>query len=237
MTYLGKETRFTWLGHSSVLVETPSGKRVLIDPWLAGNPACPAHLREPKALDLMLITHGHFDHMADCVKLARRTRAPVVCNYEIGHWLKKQGIEAVTQMNKGGTIEACALQITMTNAFHSSGIEDGDTIVYGGEPCGYVLETENEFRFYHSGDTCVFGDMALIGELYEPELALLPIGGHFTMGPREAAKAAHLLGVKTVVPIHFGTFELLAGTATALREAIGSLPIGVVDWKPGDTLE
>ncbi len=237
MTYLGKETRFTWCGHSSFLVETPSGKRVMIDPWLAGNPACPKKLHDPGPIDLILVTHGHSDHSSDSVPLARKTGATVVANWEVGHWLKKSGVKNVIQMNKGGSVEVCGLNVTMTNAFHSSGIQVGDELIYGGEPAGYVIETENEFRFYHAGDTCVFGDMKLIGELYEPTLAMLPIGDHFTMGPREAAKAASLLGVKVVIPMHFGTFDILTGTAKALRDAIGSLPITVVELKPGETLE
>ena len=237
MTYLGKETRFTWYGHSTFLVETPSGTRVMIDPWLTDNPACPDSHKDPGDLDLIMVTHGHFDHVADCVALSQKTGAPVVANFEVGHWLQKKGVAEVIQMNKGGTVEAANLQITMVNAFHSSGITDGDEMIYGGEPAGFVCETENEFRFYHAGDTCVFGDMKLIGELYEPELAFLPIGDHFTMGPREAAKAAHLLGVGIVVPMHYGTFPLLTGTPAALRDAIGTLPINVVDLEPGGTLE
>ena len=237
MTYLGKETRFTWCGHSTFLVETPSGKRVLIDPWLDGNPACPEDLYDPGPIDLILVTHGHPDHIASCVPVAKRTGAMVIANFEVGHWLMQKGLGSVVQMNKGGTTEASDLQITMTNAHHSGGIIDDGEIIYGGEPAGYVIETENGFRFYHAGDTCVFGDMALIAELYEPELAILPIGDLFTMGPREAAKAAQLLDVKVVIPMHYGTFPALTGTPEALREAIGSLPITVVELEPGGTLE
>ena len=208
MTYLGRETRFTWLGHSTFLVETPSGKRVLIDPWLQDNPSCPEDLKGIDSIDLILVTHGHFDHIGDVVSVAGKTGATVICNIEIGHWLEKQGVENIRAMNKGGTQEAAGLQVTMTDAHHSSGILDGECYVYGGEAAGFVVEAENEFRFYFAGDTCVFGDMRLIGELYEPELAFLPIGDYFTMGPREAAKAAHLLGVKIVVPMHYGTFPL-----------------------------
>ncbi len=237
MTYLGKETRFTWFGHATFLVETPSGKRVLIDPWLEDNPSCPDSLKKVDGIDLILVTHGHFDHIGDAVNVAKKCGSTVVCNLEIGHWLEKQGVADVQSMNKGGTQEVADLQITMTTAYHSSGILDGENMVYGGEPAGFVVETENEFRFYFAGDTCVFGDMKLIGELYEPEVAFLPIGDHFTMGPREAAKAAHLLGVKVVVPMHYATFDLLTGTPEALRQAIGSLPITVVELKPGESLE
>ena len=237
MTYLGKETRFTWCGHSTFLVETPGGRRVMFDPWLKENPSCPDSLKDPGDIDLILLTHGHFDHIADAEFLAKKTGAQVVCNFEVGHWLQSKGVEDVVQMNKGGCVEACDLQITMVNAFHSSGILDGDRMIYGGEPAGFVVETENEFRFYNAGDTCVFGDMKLIGEMYEPHLAMLPIGDHFTMGPREAAKAAHLLNVKCVIPMHFGTFPVLTGTPAALREYIGSLPIQIFEIEPGETIE
>ncbi|MFQ5653105.1 MAG: metal-dependent hydrolase [Planctomycetota bacterium] len=237
MTYLGRETTFQWLGHSTFVVGTPSGKRVIIDPWLDANPSCPAECKDPGPIDLVLVTHGHFDHLSDAAPLAKKHKAQVVANFEVGSWLEKQGVTDVIAMNKGGTVEVAGLQVTMTNAFHSGGISDGDRIIYGGEPAGYVVETESEFRFYHAGDTCVFGDMALIKELYEPSLAMLPIGDHFTMGPREAAKAAHLLGVQVVIPMHYGTFDLLTGTPEKLRVAIGALPIQVVELQPGEMLE
>ena len=237
MTYIGKETRFIWCGHSTFVVETPSGNRVLFDPWFTGNPSIPESLQDPGKIDLIVVSHGHADHFADCIPLAKKNDCPVVCNYEIGEWLKKQGLENVVQVQKGGTVEACALQITMVNASHSSSIQDGDQLIYGGEPAGFIVETENEFRFYFAGDTCVFGDMALIGEMYEPWMAILPIGDLFTMGPREAAKAAHLLDVKCVLPMHWGTFPALTGTPTELKEHIGALPIEVFEIKPGDTIE
>ncbi len=236
MSYLGKETTFTWLGHATFLIGTPSGHRVIVDPWLE-NPKCPKEFRDPGPIDLILLTHGHLDHIADAVPLGKKYGCPVVTNPEIAHWLRSQGLENIIEMNKGGTVEVCDLQITMTNAHHSSGITDGDQIIYGGEPAGYVVETENEFRFYIAGDTCVFGDMALIRELHGPTLAILPIGDRYTMGPREAAKAAHLLGVRVVIPSHYGTFPVLCGTPEQLREAIGRLPIQVVDLEPGATLE
>ena len=237
MTYLDKETCFTAYGHSTFLVETPDGRRVLIDPWLKENPSCPDNLKEVEDIDLILVTHGHFDHIGDVIDVAKKTSAQVVCNPELGHWFEKNNVANVNSMNKGGTIEICGLRVTMTTAHHSSGILDGDTYVHGGDPAGFVVETESEFSFYYAGDTCVFGDMALIGEIYQPLLAFLPIGDHFTMGPREAAKAAHLLGVKVVIPMHYGTFDLLTGTPEALRKAIGSLPIQVVELKPGESLE
>lgn len=235
--YLGKETRFTWLGHSTFLVETSGGSRVLIDPWLEGNPRCPAEFHDPGEVDVILVSHGHFDHIAGVEAVARKYKPQIVCNYEIGHYFESKGLENVVQMNKGGTVEAADLRVTMTNAFHSSGIVDGDQMIYGGEPAGFIVETDSEFRFYFAGDTCVFGDMALIGEMYEPWLAILPIGDHFTMGPREAAKAAHLLNAKMVLPMHYGTFPLLTGTPQALREAIGTLPIQVAELEPGGVLE
>lgn len=239
MTYLGKETPLTWLGHATFLFGTPSGRRVIIDPWLKGNPSCPKEYHDPDLIDLILLTHGHADHISDVIPLATKHGSKVVANVEICHWLRGKGIpdEQVVEMNKGGTIEVCGLQVTMTDAKHSSGILDGDQFVYGGEPGGFVIETENQFRFYYAGDTCVFGDMSLIGELYSPSLAILPIGDHYTMGPREAAKAAHLLGVQMVVPMHFGTFPILHGSPEMLREAIGTLPIQVLDIEPGETLE
>ena len=233
---LGAGARFTWLGHSTFLVETPGRKNLLVDPWVAGNPACPPRLKKLPKLDALLVTHGHFDHLGDAVDLAKEHGCPVVCCYEIACWLKRKGVETSLEMNKGGTVEVAGVRATMVSADHSCGIADGDAILYGGGAAGFVVTLENGYRFYHAGDTNVFGDMALIGQVYKPDLALLPIGGLYTMGPLEAPHAVRLLGVRKVVPMHFGTFPALSGKPEDLRDLCGSR-VEVFDLRPGDSLE
>jgi len=235
---LGAGARFTWLGHATFLVETPGKKNLLVDPWVEGNPACPARLKKLPALDALLVTHGHFDHIADAVSLAKEHGCPVVSNFETACWLKSKGVTTTVEMNKGGTVEVAGVKATMVSADHSCGISDGDAIVYGGEAGGYVVTLENGFRFYHAGDTNVFGDMALIGQIYKPDLAMLPIGGLYTMGPLEASHAVRLLGVKKVVGMHWGTFPPLTGRPEELRELCGGVKgLEVFDLEPGDSLE
>jgi L-ascorbate metabolism protein UlaG (beta-lactamase superfamily) len=233
---LGAGARFTWLGHATFLVETPGKRNLLIDPWVAGNPACPLRLKKLPKLDAILVTHGHFDHAGDAVALAKEHRCPVVSNYETACWLRSKGVESTVEMNKGGTVEVAGVKVTMVSADHSCGITDGDAIVYGGEAAGFVVTLENGFRFYHAGDTNVFGDMALLGQVYKPDLAMLPVGGLYTMGPLEASHAVRLLGVKRVIPMHFGTFPPLAGKPSELRELCGSRA-EVLDLAPGDSIE
>ena len=221
---LDRDTTFTWYGQACVRVDTPGGKVVLIDPWF-GNPLSPIGADAVDRCDLLLVTHAHSDHLGDAVALASRLRPVWPCIHEMSLWLGRRlpgGSDAVIGMNKGGTVEVAGIRVTMTRADHSSGDWNpgADTTLYLGEPVGFVVEVENGFRFYHAGDTAVFGDMALIGELYRPEFAILPIGGHYTMGPREAAKAVALLGVRHVMPIHYGAFPILAGTPAELRAAL-----------------
>lgn len=234
--YLNNGVSLTWLGHGSFLV-TFRDTTILIDPWVMGNPACPDRLKQFDKIDLMLITHGHFDHIGDAVTLAKKHEPTVVCIFETGAWLEKKGVKRVEGMNKGGTLPFGDLTITMTGADHSCGITDDDgSIIYGGEAVGFVIGFPNGFRLYHAGDTNVFGDMALIRELYAPDLACLPIGDRFTMGPREVAKAIELLGVKSVIPMHFGTFPLLTGTPAKLREATAKMDVRLHELEPGQTL-
>ena len=224
----------TWLGHSSYRLRTPGGKEVLIDPWYTGNPAFPAAAR-PKSADLILVTHGHFDHFTDVVAMAKETGATVAAIWEITTYLGTKGIKNLEPMNKGGTITAKGLRVTMTDARHSSSFDDNGTTVYLGEAAGFIVKLENGQVIYFAGDTALFGDMKLIGELYRPDIAFLPIGDRFTMGPDTAAMAARWLGVKLVVPMHHGTFPALTGTPEQLEDHLAGSSIEVLKLKPGET--
>jgi L-ascorbate metabolism protein UlaG (beta-lactamase superfamily) len=237
MAHFPDGLQITWLGHSTFRIVTPSGKRLLIDPWVMNNPACPDDLKDPGPLDAMLITHGHFDHIDDAVQLGRSTGAQMVSIAETAGWLGSKGLENLVDFNKGGTVEVAGCKVHMTHAVHSCGITDGDRIVYGGEAAGYVVELEDGFKLYHAGDTAVFSDMALIGKLLRPDIALLPIGDWYTMGPVSAAEAIRLLGVKTVIPMHFGTFPVLTGTPAQLREAASDVEgLEILDVDPGGSI-
>ena len=223
----------TWLGHSAFRIDTPGGKRVYVDPFLNGNPKCPDAEKEPERVDLILLTHGHDDHVGDTVRLYEQFKPRVIAQVELRWWLESQGVEGASgsDPNKGGTVDVDGVRVTLTDANHSSSIDDK----YMGEPSGLVVALEDGFTLYFAGDTNVFGDMALIRRLYEPELAVLPIGDHYTMGPKEAAGALELLGVKRCVPCHWGTFELLTGTPDALRE-LAPASVEIVDLAPGGSV-
>jgi L-ascorbate metabolism protein UlaG (beta-lactamase superfamily) len=239
---IGRDTAFTWHGHACVEVTTPGGRTILFDPWF-GNPKSDRTADSVQRCDLLLVTHGHGDHVGDAVALGARLRPAWPCIHEMSLWLARRlpgGADQVIGMNKGGTLETAGLRVTMTAADHSAGDWNpgAETTLYLGEPAGFVVELENGFRIYHAGDTNVFGDMALIRDLYRPDLAMLPIGGHYTMGPREAALATELLGVRHVLPIHWGTFPILAGTPAELQAAITETGghATVIAWEPGQTV-
>ena len=225
--------QITYLGHSAFRLRTPGGKEILFDPWYTGNPSFPAAAR-PKAADLILISHGHSDHITDAAAMAKATGATVVGIWEVTSWLGSKGIQNLEPMNKGGSITTKGLRITMTDARHSSSFDENG-IVYLGEPAGFVVKLENGQSIYYAGDTALFGDMKLIGELYKPDIAFLPIGDRFTMGPDTAAMAARWLGVKQVVPMHYGTFPLLTGTPQELEQHLAGANIEVLTLKPGET--
>src|SRR5271156_2144486 len=216
--------KLTWLGHAAFRITTPSGKVIVVDPWIQTNPMCPEPLKKFDRLDTMLITHGHFDHIADAVALAKQFKPQIAGIVETCVWLESKGVTNTNGMNKGGTQKIGEIEITMVNAVHSCGIKDGDRIVYGGEACGYIIRLPRGLTVYHAGDTAVFGDIEIHGELYAPDLALLPIGDYYTMGPREASVAIRLLGVRHVVPMHFGTFPVLTGRPEELRRLTQDIP-------------
>jgi L-ascorbate metabolism protein UlaG (beta-lactamase superfamily) len=221
----------TWLGHASFRLDTSSGKRLYVDPWLSG-PTTPEGERDPERADAIAVTHGHGDHASDVISLQQKLGCPVVGMVELIAWFNKNGLDEdkLVPFNKGGTVEAGGFRITMTHAFHSSSTPDG---AYAGEPAGFVVEADGT-RVYFAGDTAVFGDMQLIARLYRPDVAVLPIGDHFTMGPEEAAVALELLGNPRCVPCHWGTFPVFSGTPERLAAITASL---VETIQPGDTVE
>jgi L-ascorbate metabolism protein UlaG (beta-lactamase superfamily) len=231
-----KGTRVTWLGHATVLVVTGKGTTILIDPFIAHNPKYPQGFVLPSKIDYILLTHGHMDHMADTVPVATRHGSTVVAVYELSSYIEGKGVANTIGMNLGGTVQLDDVAVTMVDAKHSSGVQDEDGTHYVGVAAGYVLSIADGPVLYHAGDTAVFSDMQLIRELYQPSVAMLPIGGHFTMGPREAALAVRFVAPKTVLPLHFGTFPPLTGTPEELA-ALVDAGVEVVRWAPGESFD
>ena len=226
----------TWLGHATFELRFDSGDVLLTDPWVEGNPAYPKEYKIKQA-DAIAISHGHFDHINDVIPLAKKFRPKVVAIFEVSAWLEKKGVKNTIGMNKGGTVDLGFVKLTMTHALHSGAIKDGDELVYGGEAAGYVLTLKDGRAAYFAGDTALFSDMALIHELYHPELAFLPIGDHFTMDPHQAAHAARLLKVKRVIPMHYGTFPALTGRPEDLTEKLKKDSIEVWTLKQGQPVQ
>jgi L-ascorbate metabolism protein UlaG (beta-lactamase superfamily) len=216
----------TWLGHATVQFRLESGEVILMDPWIEGNPKFPKDYKIDR-VDAILISHAHFDHIHDAIPLAMKFKPKVVAIYETCVWLTSKGVGTCSGMNKGGTQDVGPVKVTMTHAVHSCGIQDGDQILYGGEAAGYVLHLPDKRTIYYAGDTAVFSDMDLIERLYQPELAFLPIGDFYTMGPKQAALACRLLNVLKVIPMHFGTFPLLTGTPAELSRELKETSIEV----------
>jgi L-ascorbate metabolism protein UlaG (beta-lactamase superfamily) len=233
----GNRLRFNFLGHAAVRFDLPDGTVGVVDPWFTGNPSTPEPV-EFERLDLILVTHAHGDHMADVEPLAKKHDALVVAAFDLTQWLEARGVQRTSGMNLGGTQGVCGLEITMVRADHSSGfLDEQGRSVYGGLASGYVVRCPDGFTFYHAGDTALFSDMSMIGDLWRPELAFLPIGDHFTMDPDQAARACRLLHVQRVVPIHWGTFPVLRGQPVDLKKALTNHGIAteVVTLQPGES--
>jgi L-ascorbate metabolism protein UlaG (beta-lactamase superfamily) len=227
----------TFLGHSAFLLTLPLGRRIAFDPWISG-PTCPPAWSKAESLgklDAILLSHGHDDHAADVPAIARATGAPVVCADELGQHLRRRGVTGVQDMNIGGTIVVGGARITMTQAVHTNSVVDRAQVTGLGGAAGFVVRAPEAPTIYYAGDTALFGDIRLIGELYKPDIAFLPIGDRYTMGPDAAALAARWLGVKQVVPMHWGTFPALTGTPAELHTHLLGSGIEVLELAPGET--
>lgn len=229
-------TRITWLGHATVLVQTPKGNNILIDPFIANNPKYPKTFELPSKIHYILLTHGHGDHISDAAPVAKKHGSTVVAVYELAAYIGGQGVQNTMGIGHGGTVQLDDVAVTLVDARHSSGAQDENGVHYVGIAGGFVLEVAGGPVLYHAGDTCVFGDMQLIRELHKPQIAMLPIGGHYTMGPKEAAVACRLLEPDVVLPIHWGTFPPLKGTPGELA-ALVEPTVKVEGWKPGDVYQ
>jgi L-ascorbate metabolism protein UlaG (beta-lactamase superfamily) len=227
----------TWFGHSTFLLGTPGGLKVLVDPWFTGNPVCPPALARPPKADLILVSHGHEDHVGDAVLAARESGAPTAGPYELCQWLAGKGVKGTEPLNVGGTWQHRGLDVTLTEARHSSSTLESGRVVYLGEPAGFLVRVEDGLSLYYAGDTALFSDMRLIAERWHPTIAFLPIGDRFTMGPADAATAARWLGVRQVVPMHWGTWPSLTGTPDMLRAALSGTGVDVLELRPGETAE
>lgn len=211
----------TWFGHATIRLTLPDERVIFIDPWLAENPACPDSLKEVPRCDMIVLTHGHFDHVGDVAPLIERHDPPVVGNFDLCAALEKRiGKGKFHGMNTGGTQIVDGVRISLTQAFHSSGLDTPEGPAYAGMPNGVVIAADGVANVYHAGDTDVFSDMKLIVQLFEPKIAILPIGDLFTMGAKGAALAAEILQPTAIVPVHYKTFPVLAPSADAFRDAL-----------------